>query len=217
MATQKKPAKKRPRPASKNKAPKRPPTKTSWAAGESGNPATQFQPGQSGNPNGKLKYTPEHAEQALKLCRMGATNAVLADFFDVSMRTIWMWSATHEEFQAALKEGREAFDDMVERSLAQRAIGYDYVTEKVFNANGEVLRAETREHVPADVGAAKHWLGLRRKEQWASPDKIELTGKDGGPIETETRSDIEIAQRIAFALARAARSKDDERVIEHNE
>jgi hypothetical protein len=37
-------------------------------------------------------------------------------------------------------------------------------------------------------------------------DKSELTGKDGGPIETKDVSDIEIAQRIAFLLTQGTRS-----------
>ena len=36
-------------------------------------------------------------------------------------------------------------------------------------------------------------------------DKVELTGKDGGPIQTEELSQTEIARRIAFTLASAAR------------
>jgi hypothetical protein len=38
---------------------------------------------------------------------------------------------------------------------------------------------------------------------------IEHTGKDGGPIETRELSPIELAQRISFALARAAKALSD--------
>jgi hypothetical protein len=37
-------------------------------------------------------------------------------------------------------------------------------------------------------------------------DKTELTGKDGGPIETRELSDTEAARRIAFALAKGAQN-----------
>lgn len=36
-------------------------------------------------------------------------------------------------------------------------------------------------------------------------DKTELTGKDGGPIETRELSETEAARRIAFTLAKAAK------------
>lgn len=40
------------------------------------------------------------------------------------------------------------------------------------------------------------------------PQKVELTGKDGGPIETKTEelSELELARRIAFALEQGARA-----------
>lgn len=41
-------------------------------------------------------------------------------------------------------------------------------------------------------------------------DRSELTGKDGGPIETKGDSDpIEIARRVAFLLQSAARTEDN--------
>lgn len=39
-------------------------------------------------------------------------------------------------------------------------------------------------------------------------DKVELTGKDGGPIQTEDLSGNEIARRIAFALAEGLKKKE---------
>ena len=38
--------------------------------------------------------------------------------------------------------------------------------------------------------------------------KVEVTGKDGGPIETKDLSDKEIARRLAFLLAAGARETD---------
>ena len=39
--------------------------------------------------------------------------------------------ATHAEFRAALKVGKEAADQRVERSLYQRAVGYHYDAVKI--------------------------------------------------------------------------------------
>ena len=36
-------------------------------------------------------YKPEYAEQAAKLCALGATDNDLADFFGVSEQTIYTW------------------------------------------------------------------------------------------------------------------------------
>lgn len=53
--------------------------------------------------------------------------------------------------------------------------------------------------VSASIGKAKV-LGLIR-------DRVEHTGKDGGPIETKDLSELELARRIAYALEMAARTK----------
>ena len=62
-------------------------------------------------------YREEYAEQARKLCLLGATNAELADFFDVTTQTINNWATRHKPFFDARKEGKDAADARVEQSL----------------------------------------------------------------------------------------------------
>lgn len=111
-------------------------------------------------------YKIEYAEQAAKLCKLGATVAELADFFNVSDRTIYGWQTAHPDFLQALKNGKEAADERVEQSLYHRACGYTYDSEKIFQVDGEPLRVQTRTHVPPDVTACIFWLKNRRREQW---------------------------------------------------
>ena len=49
------------------------------------------------------RYKQEYAEQALKLCRLGAKDSELADFFQVSEQTINAWKKAHPEFLESLK------------------------------------------------------------------------------------------------------------------
>ena len=125
-------------------------------------------------------YRPEYAVQAEKLCKLGATTPEVADFFEVSAKTIERWAAAHDEFCRALKSGKGEADDRVERSLYHRAIGYTYDAVKIFNASGEPLIVPYTEHVPPDTTAAIFWLKNRRKDQWR--DRHEHTGADGGPL-----------------------------------
>jgi hypothetical protein len=37
---------------------------------------------------------------------------------------------------------------------------------------------------------------------------MQVTGKDGGPIETRDMSDLEVARRLAFLLARGANTRE---------
>jgi len=123
------------------------------------------------------KYKDTFAKQAEKLCALGATDEDLADFFEVSIRTIANWKTQHEEFLRALKGGKAQADDRVERSLYQRAVGYSFDSEKVFNHKGEALRVKTREHCPPDVTAQIFWLKNRRPEDWRDKREHEHSGQ----------------------------------------
>src|SRR5688572_9466832 len=81
-------------------------------------------------------YKSEFAEQATKLALLGATDQEMADFFKVDGRTVHRWKHDHDEFCHALKAGKEAADDRVERSLYQRAIGYEQDEVKIFMPGG---------------------------------------------------------------------------------
>lgn len=122
------------------------------------------------------KYKPAFAEQAAKLCSLGATNEDLADFFAVSIRTVIRWTTEHEAFCHAVKEAKEIADQRVERSLYQRAVGYTFDSEKVFNGKDGIVRTDTREHVPPDVTAQIFWLKNRQRENWREKQEVEVSG-----------------------------------------
>ncbi len=121
-------------------------------------------------------YKPEYAKTAKAMCKLGATDFDLAEEFGVKTQTIWNWRCKHKEFFEALLEGKEAFDDKAERSLAMKAVGYTFHSEKVFSCEGVVTRADTIEHVPPDVGALKMWLGNRRPDKWKDKQEVNLSG-----------------------------------------
>jgi len=114
------------------------------------------------------QYTPDFARIAGRLCRNGATDIEVADILGISLRTFCRWCLQHDAFNAAVRVGKEAADDRVERSLYQRAVGYDYTAEKIVTSpgGGPVIMFYTV-HVPADVRAALHWLAMRRPRPWA--------------------------------------------------
>jgi hypothetical protein len=65
---------------------------------------------------------PEFARQAALHCALGATNANLADLFDVSTWTIRDWMVRHKEFGDAVRHAKaDVFDAKVERALARCA------------------------------------------------------------------------------------------------
>ena len=147
-------------------------------------------------------YKPQFAEQAKKLCEFGATDQEIADCFGVNVRTIYNWKHAHEEFFQALIVAKSAADDRVERSLYQRAIGYEQEEVKIFMPSGAEapVYAPFRAKIASDVGAAKLWLTNRRGETWR--DKAELTGANGSPLIPE-QTDTELARLTVFLLTKA--------------
>lgn len=109
----------------------------------------------------------------------------MADFFEIEVRTLYRWKHDHAEFCQALKAGKEVADDRVERSLYQRAIGYEQDEVKIFmpaNALAPVY-AEYRAKVAPDVTAAIFWLKNRRRDAWRDKQEVELSGNIGSVLD----------------------------------
>lgn len=123
-------------------------------------------------------YKPEYAKQAEKLSLLGATDTDLADFFGVSVRTIERWRVNFEDFCRAIKDAKEYADNRVERSLYQRAMGYEVDAVKIFMPAGadEPVYAKYRERVAPDTAAQIFWLKNRRKDKWREKSEQEHTG-----------------------------------------
>jgi hypothetical protein len=128
------------------------------------------------------KYKPEFAEQAEKLCKLGATDRELADFFGVAESTLNLWKVQHSEFSESLKVAKEQADQRVERSLYQRAVGYSHPDVHVSNFQGEVTLTPLTKIYPPETVACIFWLKNRKAAEWRDKVETELTGKGGGPI-----------------------------------
>jgi len=133
-------------------------------------------------------YDSDYAVQAAAYCGRGATDDELAEKFGVNRSTIYRWKLEHEDFCNAVKTGKEIADERVERSLYQRATGYN-VTEqqaikvKVGQFEESVEVVDVEKHITASDTAAIFWLKNRRKDVWRDKHDVTLTGTDGGPIE----------------------------------
>ena len=111
-------------------------------------------------------YKRRNATQAGRLCKLGATDVNLAEFFDVSLRTITTWKGKHPTFLRALTKARFGFDNQVERSLAQRAMGFSAPEVDIRVINGEIVKTEIVKHYPPDTAACIFWLKNRRSNEW---------------------------------------------------
>ena len=139
---------------------------------------------QGKDPGGQpTKYRAEYAEQAAKLCDLGATDIKLADFFNICEKTLYNWKAAHPEFLQALKVGKGVPDNNVERSLYHRAIGYSHLESKLNVVNGELVETMVEKHYPPDSTAMIFWLKNRRPGEYRDKVEQEITQPSALKIE----------------------------------
>jgi hypothetical protein len=143
-------------------------------------------------------FRQEFVKQAEGLCKLGATDQELADFFEVDVRTIYRWKATHDNFCQAIKAGKVEADDRVERSLFARANGYEHNEVDIRVVGGEIVQTPIRKFYPPDTAACIFWLKNRRKEQWR--DKIEY--EHSGSIDMENMTDERLEEQIKERAAK---------------
>lgn len=124
-------------------------------------------------------YSDTYPKQAAKLCRLGATDQEIADFFEVDVRTIYRWKNTHEEFCQSLRTAKDEADARVERSLFQRAVGYEQDEVKIFMpaSHNEPVYAPYRAKIQPDTTAAIFWLKNRKPAEWRDKQEHELSGE----------------------------------------
>ena len=129
-------------------------------------------------------YDPSFVERAAGMCLAGATDVEVADELGVSVSTLYNWRAKYPDFLAAIRYGKEHADERVERSLYQRAVGFEYPAVRIFMPAGAAtpVFAQYREFHPPDTNAAKHWLNNRRPDDWREKTTNEHTGEGGGPL-----------------------------------
>ena len=112
-------------------------------------------------------YKPDYDDQAHNHCLLGATNAGLADLFDVGQRTIDRWIADIPSFAKAVRDGRAIADGRVARSLYERAVGYQHTVERILFHRGEEKRITSTVQHPPDTQACIFWLRNRQRDLWS--------------------------------------------------
>jgi hypothetical protein len=129
-------------------------------------------------------FKEEFVDEAAQLSSEGATDQEMADYFGVDVRTLYRWKNTQPEFRQAIKSAKDAADDRVERSLFERALGYERDEVDVRVVAGVIVQTKIRKFYPPDTTAAIFWLKNRKPTEWREKNETTLTGPAGGPIES---------------------------------
>lgn len=128
------------------------------------------------------KFKQEYIAQAEKLCRLGATDIEIADFFEVDVRTLYRWKGEYEQFCQSLKAGKDVADERVERSLFSRATGYEHDEVDLRVVGGELVQTPVRKFYPPDTTAAIFWLKNRKASDWRDKVDHALQNPDGSAL-----------------------------------
>lgn len=124
-----------------------------------------------GNKGGRpQKYKSEYAAIVYNMGLLGATDADLAQAFDVASSTLNKWKLDHIEFAEALKGGKMRADAEVALSFLKRAKGYRY--EEKYYQDGKLTRYVEKEH-PPDASACINWLKNRQPKYWRDKQEVE--------------------------------------------
>lgn len=153
-------------------------------------------------------YRPEYDARALDMCRLGATDAQLAEAFDVSERTINRWRVTHESFAIASRVGKEYADERIRQTFYNVAHGYEYDEEYIDKAGNKQTR---RVVVPPNVTALAKWAAarltdMRETQRVEMNAKVENISLDFSGWTSEELAAYEIAAKAAMR----ARGENDE-------
>lgn len=124
------------------------------------------------------EYRSEYVIKVLEMAERGATDFEIADSLGVSVRTLYRWKAEREDFRQSLKIAKDVADERVERSLYQRAIGYEQDAVKIFMPAGsdKPVIAEYVEKIAPDTTAAIFWLKNRKGKEWRDKSEVEIPG-----------------------------------------
>ena len=140
----------------------------------------------------KSEYRIEYADQALKLCLLGATDKELSEFFSVSEQTLNKWKKDYPEFLESLKKGKNIADANVASRLYNRAIGYNCKATKFATSNGKITDSkEFIEHYPPDTTAAIFWLKNRQLEKWRDKKEVDANVNLGDELESLTDEQLQ--------------------------
>ena len=128
------------------------------------------------------KYSEAYNQQVYKLCLLGATDAEIGDFFEVTETTINNWKIEHPEFFESIKKGKRQADVEIADALFNKAKGFTVKTQKAFklkeSINGEgstekIEIVEVEETFPPDTTAIIFWLKNRQPQKWRDKQEID--------------------------------------------
>lgn len=129
-------------------------------------------------PKLKKRGRPSKFNSAIKktilfLAMKGFTDDEIAKVIRVTVTTLNNWKNVYPDFFDDLKGNKLLADVEVEKSMFERACGYEHPEDKIFCVAGKVTIVPTIKHYPPDPICCIFWLKNRQPDNWK--DRIDKT------------------------------------------
>jgi len=143
---------------------------------------------------GRRNKWPTHVKPRLETIkawrRKGLTEQEICKGLDVAVCTFATYKNKYPELVEALSISKADADGQVENALFKRAVGYTFeetethVTQRGDGTEKIVRVKKTLKHVEPNTTAMMAYLLNRVSKDWQNKSRHELSGPDGGPIQT---------------------------------
>lgn len=117
-----------------------------------------------------LKINANDKKKIIELAKFGLTDAQISSALGFGEATLNRNKKKDPEFWESLKRSKEIADEMVEKALFRRAIGYEYTEE--FATKDGAVSCERVAH--PDVTACIFWLKNRKPQNWKDKHEHDL-------------------------------------------
>lgn len=122
-----------------------------------------------------------HYRLIRNLAAQGLTISEVAEVLEIDKETLAKRLRSDDKLEAAFFEGSRTPVKLVEQSLFQRAIGYNYeeYEEKIIYKDGVPIHLPTKKavrHLPPDTKAAELYLTNRAPDRWKRVNQLNIQG-----------------------------------------
>ena len=131
----------------------------------------------------RTKLTPKVRDAVCDAVRAGNYLKVAASAGGVTEQTIHNWIGRGREEKERIEEGHTP-----RKVEAVFLDFFEHLTRAEDEAEADAVRI-WREQMPDDWRAAKEYLARRFGDRWGDRQRVEMTGKDGGPVKSQVVGD----------------------------
>lgn len=129
-------------------------------------------------------FQEEYCEQVEKLCKLGATDAEIAEFFGVCEATVNNWKSNYPKFLESIRLGKKVADMKVANALFDGALDRVVIEKQAIKVKTgqykeKVEIIEVEKIIPGDFRNQQFWLKNRKSDVWRDKQEMDHSGNIG--------------------------------------